>query len=79
MTIHPGYHDIAVGMEFKEVRRGMGRQPRIISVVETDAYAARVKVLDGPGRNRVIQKPRKQLADPAQWKYLGNDAQAARP
>lgn len=76
---HPDQRAIAVGMEFKEVLRGMGRQARIVEVTQTTPYRAMVKVLSGPGIGRSIQKWRKALADPAQWRYLGDNAEAVQP
>ncbi len=62
----PGYHDITIGDAFKEI----ADRPRIVEVVECNTYFATVRVMDGRGHGKVIQKPRKQLADPVQWKYL---------
>ena len=77
MTAHPGYGEIAVGMEFKE-RVAMSRQPRIVAVTATTPYHAEVKVIDGPGRGKVLQKWRKHLADPSRWRYLTDGTDAVR-
>jgi len=65
---------IKVGQEFMEsVGRAIGRKRRTVIVIQTGIYFARVRVLDGQGRNHKMQAWNKHLCDPTRWKLIDPD------
>lgn len=65
------YASVKVGQEYIETEWAAGsRKRRTVIIMKSETYWAEVKIIDGPGRSRMVRVWHKQLCNDKLWHLI---------